>query len=352
MFREPVSNFLLIRALNSSALSWFGRLCYESAAHIVRQLADGKKAQAWTRNSFQSKQLVYGLSDIDFTLFLNDQDFQIDEGSFLKRFSLLKKVFPFLGEINIYKQSQLGLISPLINHYELERDPLLRLKLPEIKPLTLSPHQAQAEAFSYLFRMFLSDQKSLTLRPQLRFNKWRRHFLAVGADFPETRPHELKELILDKITELSEPSLKNAMRDLLALPRIINNSLLSSKLMIYAPQLWHQYFRGQSEIYSTVTMINEASFREQTFFFTQLGWELAGLLTQLPTLADKFFQYHYHLPYLLRLLEETRCSHLHEQSRQHLIEGFSEVRRLLKNDFNDFSKSESQVNFELPAIDL
>lgn len=352
MFREPVSKLLLIKALNSGALSWFGRFCYDSAAKIVGLLVDKKKAQVWTRNSYQSKQLVYGLSDIDFTLFLFDQDFQIDEGDFLRKFSLLKKIFPFLGEINIYKQSQLALSSPLINHYELERDPLLRLRLPEIKPLSLGTYQAQAEAFSYLFRMFMADQKNLTNRPQYRFMKWRRHFQAVGADLPKVEPHELKDQILDKLGELSDPNIKAAIIDLIALPYIINNSLLNSKLIIYTPQLWHQYFRGQSELYSAITMINEASFREQTFFFTQLGWELAGLLTQLPTLSDKFFQYHYHLPYLVRLLEETRCSHLHEQSRLHLIEGFSEVRRLLKNDFNDFTKAEAKVNFELPAIDL
>ncbi len=330
----------LAKLLNSAGLKWFSSLCYRFAASRVISLAIKGESEIWTRNSYVSGNLIYGLSDIDFTLYLHDLDTSCDEGSYLKKYERYKTFFPFLGEINIYKQSQMSLLSKLINPYELERDPHLKSGQLILGEHSLSLH---ADQFTYLFRMFLSDLENLERTPMSRIEKWQRHYHSIGKTLNVKDPTLLYQSIKTTLIELSDPSFEQPLNDYLKLPREINNALLSSKLLIYAPQLWHSCFSGIENIQDTIYQVSEATFNEQIFFFTQLKWELFGLLTQLPMIEDKFFQYHYHLPFLRRVLEEMSCSHLHENLRVELLEGFGEVRRLLKKDFSDFSKPETYV---------
>lgn len=339
----------LAKLLNSSQLRWFSSLCYQLGFRLVSSMAKSGESQIWARNSYASGQLVYGLSDIDFTLVLFDQNSPCDEGPYLRRYELLKKALPFLGEINIYKQSQFNLISSLINRYELDRDPTLKasslLRLPQ-------PLDEDAEKFTYLFRMFLSDRENLERTPETRIAKWIRHLEVVDADTSQIGSSTLYQNLIGILVNLSGPDLKVALEDYLNLPLIINNRLLDSKLIIFAPQLWHSCFRGVGNLQETLDQISEASFKEQSYFFTQLRWELFGLVTQLPMIGDKFFQYHYHIPFLLLLLENLTCSHLHESTRSSLIEGFKEVKRLLEHDFAEFSRPSEFVPIEFSSTEL
>lgn len=343
------SKHRLARILNSNGLRWFSAFCYNFAARKVIQLGDGSKATFWTRNSYVTGNLVYGLSDIDFTLYLRDLDFPCDEGPYLKRYENLKRFFPFLGEINIYKQSQEELIAKLINPLELERDPTLAQR--EI--LRIDPtYKTDVDRFTYLFRMFLSDKENILLTPGARIAKWKRHFKAIDIDVSKLSSDNLYSSIIEALINLSHESFRQTLEDFMSLPNSINNRLLISNLITFAPQLWHFSFRGVSEVQAVVYQISESSFRDQNYFFSQLKWELFGLITQLPMIEDKFFQYHYHLPYLIKLLENMSCSYTHEDIRINLIDGFTEVLRLLKVDFRSFSCPDAFVPIEFSAIEL
>lgn len=347
MLRKSISSFskikaLLIRALNTPPFSNVGACLYQLAARVVLNIVKHPGIKVWMRNSYVTGNLIYGQSDIDFTIFINDVGHTIDEGIFLKRFSYAKKLFPFLGEVNIYKASQLCLIQPLLNPLEVARDPRLKSQLGVVRAPT------ESERFTYLFRMFLSDLKNLQNNPESRYKKWNYHFDTLGLD-KSKKGELLRERILNELSALADNEIRKDIEGLLELPFIINNSLLDSRLIIFAPQLWHLYFRGSSNFHECISILNEASFREQAFFFDQLRWELFGLITQLPSLEDKFFQYHYHLPFLIETLKNLVCSHINEEARNCLLDGFIEVRRLLENDFSSFSKPRESVRFALQA---
>ncbi len=354
MLRGPLPKSLtskqkLAKFLNSPIFSWFSSLCYQVGCSLVCSMSKSGKSKIWTRNSYATGHLIYGLSDIDFTLILFDQDNSCDEGPYLRRYEKYKRLLPFLGEINIYKQSQLGLLSSLMNRYELERDPILKASSLLAPPVVLSE---DAEKFTYLFRMFLSDRENLERMPSARVAKWKRHLNAGGIVIDDLDPEHLYQNLLQIIISLSGAGFQEAFEDYLALPLAINNRLLTSKLIIYAPQLWHSCFRGIDNLPEITDQISEASFSEQCYFFSQLKWELFGLVTQLPMIEDKFFQYHYHIPFLLHLLENLTCSHLHDNIRSTLLAGFQEVRRLLEKDFSEFSRPREYVPIVFSSTEL
>ena len=201
--------------------------------------------------------------------------------------------------------------------------------------------------------MFLADYANLVKHPEKRMRKWHEHLHAVELSLPDSVTSDtLVEFLITELTRLSSPVIEVELPRFLKLPLIINNSLLESKLLIFMPQMWHKLFRGEADFNSMIETINEASYYEQTFFFAQLQWELFGLMVQLPTIEDKFFQYHYHFPFLSNLLKVTLCSHAVTSLKNDLIAGFEEVSRLLAKDFATFSRPDETVNFVLQANEL
>jgi hypothetical protein len=158
---------------------------YAIAKYVVINLLTTSKTKVWVRNSYVFNNLVCALSDLDFTIITSDIN---DADKAVKKFRLLKKIFPFLGEINLYNKNELNEFSPIANSYEIARDPELQSIL-GLKETNYSKYQK----IVFLCKTLESDQENLKSIPHLRVKKWTHHL---------NKLNENSEITLDSLKEL------------------------------------------------------------------------------------------------------------------------------------------------------
>ncbi len=152
---------------------------YEIAFQSVRRdfILHGLPCQLWTRNSYRHGNFVFGLSDLDLTLYI--QRDHITKGEYRVIQAVLhhaKKMFPYLGETNLYLAPLAEQFSSSLNLHERQRDPQLDALLPPS-----SSENRYADDIVFLIRMLHSDRLKLIHQPHLRQKKWRSHlWLTLG----------------------------------------------------------------------------------------------------------------------------------------------------------------------------
>ncbi len=145
---------------------------YQCALVVLRLFIGlGMKASVWNRNSTRSGSFLFGVSDLDLTVVGKSSiNFEFLKSSLI----VLKRVFIFLGETNLYHYSQLELVLPRMNVYELKRDP-------ELEKLNRYPKQeTKVEKFVFTQRMLFADVLTLGTDPGLRQLKWKHLFDLFG----------------------------------------------------------------------------------------------------------------------------------------------------------------------------
>jgi len=125
----------------------------------------------WPRHSFLTDAFAPGFSDLDLSVYASDPN---KISSFLKFYSLQKKLFPFLGEIFVYDPINVSLIKThQLNGFELERDPIFLSKF-NITESEMSFKKSSAAVF--LFQTLLNDFHKIEKNSYSRLNKWKNHF--------------------------------------------------------------------------------------------------------------------------------------------------------------------------------
>jgi hypothetical protein len=140
--------------------------------------------RVWPRNSYAFDNLLLGVSDLDLTLLLHEELDQARKIQLKRRIYILRFVFPFIAEINIYTNKLVSSLGKYANPFEISRDPELASFL---KLESNSFHKV-----IFLSRMLLSDQQQLRTHFSVRQMKWHRHLISVGID---CKPTQLDELL-------------------------------------------------------------------------------------------------------------------------------------------------------------
>jgi hypothetical protein len=277
-------------------------LPYKASYIFIIILAKQHNLLCWSRNSYQHKRIVPGLSDIDFTILYSLQHSSSQLKNFLSLYAQFKKIIPILGEINIYQQETLYLTEKWANPYELNRDPLLK------KYIIPRPKEPFAR-FCYLLRMLESDAKNLIYSPQKRTKKWSYHFSE--AKLAPLNQLQLN-LLISSITSLktvhySQEEINNFLsRFIKDGPKATYSYLRSNRaiklFIVLLPHRWLVLANGMNDVEICLNA-NQFSSDEVNLILHQLYWDLAGLQAQVSSLAEK----HNSLVYLDLILNFLNC---------------------------------------------
>ncbi len=281
---------------------WAALLPYQVALLLLKLIFKvGLRIDVWNRNSTRCGSFIFGVSDLDLTL-VHDGNCSPD---FIRHIlSISKKIFPFLGETNIFERHHLKYILSKMNSFELMRDPELYQHFSEQKMFS------SAEKFVFIVRMLFSDADSLRNDPKLRQRKWLAHFKLIGL---EIKGQSIDfEFVIKTLKELSfqsariEESLEKWSQLRLENGFDIYHAHLGEGFGIMAPhcKLWFHKEEDTSYLKNLPPL-------EKEILLAQIDWEICGIYAQKMYLPKK--QNKEHLGRLLRVrnivqsMEEDQC---------------------------------------------
>ena len=301
------------------------RLPYDLGYLQILCLAKVLNLSCWARNSYFFHNIIPGLSDIDFTIMVKPGMPERRVQKFIEFYSYVKRIMPFLGEINIYDTSDLEELSFWINRYEANRDPKLS------SFLTL-PSPRVGDRFIYLLRLLESDANNLIKNPSMRQKKWLRHFQEVGLKAPEdiTLPG-----LIEAISNVSSSDIGNSKTKEFLTFYINHNRTETFQhlhregdeklFIILYPHRWLVAANGEKELRNTLTNLHFSQ-AELELIYAQLRWEINGLYSQRFTLPDKsnVIVYIDMIMNFLVLLQDAR-----EEDFIQLINSFKSLKKIL-----------------------
>jgi hypothetical protein len=101
------------------------------------------------------------VSDIDVSVWMAHPPSSRDLARFKSAYSRMKKLFPVIGNVNLYIATEKHWTEQLINRFELERDPQLAKKLSPRSPI-----KPEVQAAAFLLRMVEKDIDSILAHPE------------------------------------------------------------------------------------------------------------------------------------------------------------------------------------------
>lgn len=275
---------------------------YEYALESIREsIFHELDADCWCRNSYNSGNFVFGLSDLDITIYFSRTKLERSEVRRLK--SLLetkKRIFPFLGEANIYLESIAEEFSSSFNYFERQRDPFLNSILTPADSTT-----RHLDKIVFLLRMLHSDRVKLRVAPQLRVKKWNKHFSDIFDIREGERIIDFDEVV-QKIMSLlpgdgtSFPFVLDAL-NLLKDPGYDDVKIYHR----HTPEFWKFLFPNRylwferEDAYNGFDAFISSGLAPITL--RQIDWEVWGLMSQYPLLPEYHGCFSVHLERLKRL---------------------------------------------------
>ncbi len=144
-------------------------------------------ALLWPRNSYLTAAFTPFLSDLDMTLLLPREPERDQIAAIKSELRSARRLFPFLGETNVYVESQAAALREAANSFELSRDPRLSEKLPSSTTDSSIP-ELRPQAAAFLLRMLEADLDNLVSVPGARRRKWEVHFAEIAKRVPFDPP--------------------------------------------------------------------------------------------------------------------------------------------------------------------
>ena len=254
------------------------KLPYDIAKNIVSLTLSNSTTQIWPRNSYVFNNIVCALSDLDFTIVIED----ISEADIpVRKYKRLKKIFPFLGEINLYFKKELNSFSTITNYYEISRDPRLKKTLP-----TPADSSNIYQEIVFLCKTIESDQKNLRNIPHHRVKKWTHHLKLINQK-SEVSLEELLSLLAKRCNEL-EISPTEFLKDFYKLDRTIKkncddfyreNSDKKNYILLY-PFRWIGSSLTCDSFFHDIEELKTFTDEQLKLLEAQIEWEIWGLYSQ------------------------------------------------------------------------
>ncbi len=240
---------------------------------LLFKLLFGPTTKIWDRNSVRARTFVFGVSDLDITVF---SDRELPAPFLCKALTLSKRVLPFLGEANVYCAVGLKALVTRMNTFELRRDPVF-------EALTKAARsEDRIEKLVFLQRMFFSDALTLGDGPLLRQKKWRHHLELTGIKEPGGL---LKtETIIQILGSLlpSRPGLSGSLGRWMAESKNpefdVYHADLGEGFRILAPHLYLWFYHDREA--QDRELLKGLLAEERVLVERQIDWEICGLYCQ------------------------------------------------------------------------
>jgi hypothetical protein len=244
----------LRKALKIYTPKRFGEATYTTAVKAFQLAIEislrDSHAQVWTRNGYKGTDWVPFVQPVDFSVWFAREPSVRDLNSVRDVYRRVKKVFPVLGEMNVYVATDIDLFSQLMNPFLLEQDPTLKKKL-----ILKNKVSERAQASAYLFRILDSEVKAVLEESDETQRRWGGYFLSVGKVFDNDREFEdwlnltegafLKKVIGMAVGILGPPADKKTQADILECLELYYESIgrnvpgdILRPLLQNQPSLW------------------------------------------------------------------------------------------------------------------
>lgn len=248
-------------------------------------------SQLWPRHSYQLGTFVFGLSDLDLSLILPGDLTQSDFSRVRWLLRLIKVLFPFLGEINLFDYRFHSQLVCTANPYEVARDPLLFDKF------SFSKSDESVDKCVYILRNLMSDRLNLITRGKIREKKWRRHFFDIGEKPPTGFSPEDFKVWFSRYVAIQNEEQNDWIKLLEFLLSPDFNSQTAFRSL--SPRLWRVVFPHcflWGEVEGEHLLLTNF---EKRIMARQIEWEIWGISTQGPVYAEGKLNYRQHLQRLL-----------------------------------------------------
>lgn len=263
-------------------------MCHYCFIAVVKLILRSKGYRIWARNSFEQERLVCGLSDIDWTIVLLDEQFDVQDE--IEKIKIIKKAlfFPF-GELNVYLESDLLQVFRDANFFELMRDrPLVRFA--ESKKIVRSREGQNAEKVTFLLKMILADFENLQKRSHIRLKKWSGHYSDLNLPFEKLKTYFEKNDFSNILSELV-----HQMSELLSLTENDRSQFCEAitiliQMMSNREELNDETVDFKSNVWLAILVLNKIAYTDRTIpalGATQINigheiirWELHAMYSQ------------------------------------------------------------------------
>lgn len=238
--------------------------------------------EAWSRNSVYFKEEVFGLSDLDITLYSHKKVTSFKRNLILFYLKVLRWFFPFVGEVIIYEEDSVKDFMPLASSLELKRDPILVKKM----GIQYCVNELR-EAF--ILNWMYNDYHRMDQSILKRRNKIDRFRLLLNLESKSYFSSEdlLMDLLKDFIKDPEEctqwfEALQKFLRAIRIEKRPINNWLDENKkyeeiIALCYPQLWMGAAIHNETFYEILHRLKNHKDEHKNIFAAQISWELWGL---------------------------------------------------------------------------
>lgn len=267
-----------------------GSLPYDLSLSVVQSYFRDKDLVIWSRNGHAMKTLTPGVSDLDITIYTGLNSFS-DLNEIQTRYMGVKRILPFLGEINWIDKFHAPFFSNFCNPHEADRDIILR-------DLTGYKRDSQGALKACFFlRCLASDTYGIRENFKTRKKKWQKHMkdLGIGTSSVINSTSDLfrcadEELVKKLIGQSSTPFLRMFYNqkhgDINAWNRFYGNVEVKD-FMLFAPNYWIGASLHHGKYESDVELLNNFNEAEFSLLRAQLEWEIWGLFTQYKLVEDK-----------------------------------------------------------------
>lgn len=253
-------------------------LPYTIALHSCSTLIKSKQVSIWARNSYIFKNLVAAKSDLDLTIIVKRIG---QERVIIQKYNFLKKIFPFLGEINLYLKDEIENYISLANHYEISRDPKLKSYTKK------NDRESDIEKIVFLCKLIESDQENLKNIPRYRHKKWNHHLnsLKLKSDISLVGLTDLLQELLKKNNiqfseEFVECYYKENRNDKNSCDNFYRECPCIRSYILLYPFRWIGSSLTCESFDHDIELLKDFSKEELKLLEGQISWEIWGLFSQ------------------------------------------------------------------------
>jgi hypothetical protein len=268
-------------------------------------------SEIWYRNSLALNYMVFGLSDIDTSIWLHKRNLC---KSNLKKIEKYKKLL-LGGEVQYYIEPEIFNFINFANDFELRRDPVFKKKT-TIHVENSIPN-IEIKKVVFLLKMILSE-KNVHLFFFLRNPKWKATFSIIDEDFSKITD---KESLINQISNISIIKKFFNQKDL---KDFLNKPTVKHHLgtILFSNQIpWCQ---ESSETFQHIkNLTNFSPDLHEIIYFWQ-RWEIWGLFTYLPNILflgtkEQLKDHINNQIYLTNLLK------ISQDKKDEILQGFSKL---------------------------
>ncbi len=286
----------------------------------------------WARNSVYFKDEVFGISDLDITMYSRNEVSLFKKKIVYKILKIMKFFFPFMGEVIIYEGHHLKDFISYASIFELKRDPIL------LKKANVKSEDIESLEKAFILNWMLNDYHRMDESILHRRNKIDR-FLNILNKTPKTYI-SAEDVLMDQLKGFPL-SVEHRLEWFEAIQRFLRafkvrlipvndwlseNSKYEEIIALCFPQIWMGAAIHKGSFEDILYLLQKRDGEEKRIFLEQISWELWGLYSnhsQLKPSAELTL----HLDHLKQCVEiVTRDEE--DKFAQKLIEGVSKLQEL------------------------